>query len=245
MQRADTHFPPSALEAVVLAGGLGTRLRPVVNDRPKAMALVAGRPFLEWLIEDLRRQGIRRLVLCTGYMSESIEDHFGSGSAWGVEIVYSRESVPLGTGGAVKLALPKLLSSRFLVLNGDSFCDFNVRELDQVHSEYNAAVTLWLVTVEDSERFGAITVDPNRAITEFLEKAASRKSGLINAGVYLLERRIFEPQTEGSAFSLERDVFPQFVGHGLYGVVGAGPFIDIGTPESYEMADLFVQRLRT
>jgi D-glycero-alpha-D-manno-heptose 1-phosphate guanylyltransferase len=229
----------------VLAGGLGTRLRPVVNDRPKAMAPVAGRPFLEWLIEDLRRQGIRRLVLCTGYMSESIEGHFGSGRAWGVEIDYSRENTPLGTGGAVRLALAKLRSSRFLVLNGDSFCDFNVQMLDNVHREHTAAATLWLVTVEESERFGAITIDSNQAITAFREKESVRKPGLINAGVYLLERWIFESTAEGSAISLEKDVFPQFIGHGLYGVVGAGPFIDIGTPDSYAMADLFVRRPRT
>lgn len=245
MSRSDSDSASSLLEAVVLAGGLGTRLRPSVSDRPKAMALVAGRPFLEWLIEDLRHQGIGRLVLCTGYMSESIEDHFGSGRPWGLEIVYSRECAPLGTGGAIKLALSKLHGSRFLALNSDSFCDFNLRTLDDTHRKHTAAATLWLVSVEDSERFGAVTLNSKQEITEFHEKSGPRKPGLINAGVYLLERKIFESLPDGSTFSLEKNVFPQLIGQGIFGVVGLGPFLDIGTPESYGMADLFIKRHRT
>ncbi len=233
---------PVGLEAVVLAGGKGTRLRAVVSDRPKPMALVGGKPFLEWLIRDLRKQGVERLILSTGYMGETIESYFGSGQAFGLEIVYSREETPLGTGGAIKLALSKLQGRRFFVLNGDSFCDFSLSAMLDVHLENAAAATLWLVSVEDSQRFGAVSINTDREITEFREKSAAGESGLINAGIYLLERHIIDPMPAGSAFSLERDLFPGLIGKGILGVVGPGPFIDIGTPESYGLADQFINR---
>jgi D-glycero-alpha-D-manno-heptose 1-phosphate guanylyltransferase len=232
------------LEALVLVGGLGTRLRSAVNDRPKAMAMVAGRPFLEWLIEDLRQQGVERLVLCTGYMSDYIENHFASGQWSGLEIVYSRESRPLGTAGALKLALQEVRGPRFFALNGDTFCDFDLHALLDTHLQQKALATLWLVSVADSERYGAITIDSRHEITEFHEKSKSERKGLINAGVYLLERQIVEALSEGTARSLEQDVFPGLLGRGIFGVIGKGPFLDIGTAESYKMADLFIKRHR-
>ena len=235
---------PIGLEAVILAGGLGSRLRPVVNDRPKPMALVGGKPFLEWLIKDLRNQGVQRLILCVGYMGETIEGYFGSGREQGLEIVYSREAAPLGTGGAIKLALPKLRGSRFFALNGDSLCDFSLRAMLNTHIQRSASATLWLLSVDDGERYGAVKIDDNQEITEFREKSATGQAGMINAGVYLLDRHILEPMPENKACSLEKDLFPGLVGHGIVGVVGQGPFIDIGTPESYEFAERFVNRSR-
>jgi len=231
-------------DVLVLAGGLGTRLRSSVSDRPKVMALVAGKPFLEWLVDDLRSQGVRRLVLCTGYRSEDIEDHFGSGRSRDMEIAYSRESAPLGTGGALRLALPRLKGSRFFVLNGDSLCDFDLRALRRLHGENSAAATLWLVPVEDTGRFGEVTLNARQEIAGFREKSGSGSPGLINAGVYLLERRVVESIAGNAAASLERDVLPGWVGRGLFGAVGRGPFLDIGTPESYRDAERFVKKHR-
>lgn len=233
---------PTGVEAVVLAGGLGARLRSVVSDRPKPMALVSGRPFLEWLLSDLRNQGIERIILSTGHMSEFIEDYFGSGDAFGLEIVYSREDAPLGTGGAIKLALSKLHGQRFFALNGDSFCDFNLGRMLEAHLEKAAAATLWLVPVDESERFGAVNVNANREIIGFREKSEVGQGGLINAGVYLLQRSVLDSMPANAAFSLERDMFPGLIGKGIFGMIGSGPFIDIGTPESYGMADLFMNR---
>jgi NDP-sugar pyrophosphorylase family protein len=242
---AKTNAPsvaPIGLEAVVLAGGKGTRLRSVVSDRPKPMAPVGGKPFLEWLIRDLRKQGVERLILSTGHMSASIESYFGSGEAFGLEIVYSREDAPLGTGGAVKLALPKLQGQRFFALNGDSYCDFSLSALLHAHVEKAASATLWLVSVDDSQRFGAVSLNGNREITEFWEKSAVGRSGLINAGIYLLERYLIDRMPADTALSLERDLFPGLIGKGIMGIVGSGPFIDIGTPESYGKAELFINQ---
>jgi NDP-sugar pyrophosphorylase family protein len=229
-------------EAVILAGGLGTRLRPVINDRPKAMASIAGRPFLEWMIEKLARQGVRRALICTGHMGEYIENHFATGHFQGVEIVYSRESSPLGTGGALRLALPKMLGPRFLVLNGDSFCDFKLQMMQEIHLQHGVQATLWLVPVADSGRYGAVAVDSRQKIVDFSEKSSSGGPGLINAGVYLLERTLVENIAEGTVCSLEKDVFPKLIGRGLAGLRGEGPFLDIGTPESYAMAEEFMRR---
>jgi NDP-sugar pyrophosphorylase family protein len=209
------------------------------------MAPIAGRPFLAWVIDDLQRQGIARVTICTGFMAEAIEEYFCAGRDWGLEIACSREDRPLGTGGAIKLALARLPSSPVLVLNGDSFCDYNASRLQAVHNARNAVATLWLVPVEDSQRYGEVALGPEDAITGFREKASGGGRGLINAGAYLLDPRLFDPLPAGTPFSLERDVFPGLAGRGLFGVRGAGPFIDIGTPESYRMADMFVQRMRS
>ena len=234
---------PIDLEAVILAGGLGSRLRPVVNDRPKPMALVGGKPFLEWLIKDLRNQGVQRLILCVGYMGETIEGYFGSGHEQGLEIVYSREAAPLGTGGAIKLALPNLRGLRFFALNGDSLCDFSLRAMLNTHIERSAAATLWLVSVDDGERYGAVKINDNQEITEFREKSATGQAGMINAGVYFLKRRLLDALPANRALSLETDAFPAWLAGEAKLLVLAvqGPFLDIGTPESVRDAERFIQ----
>jgi NDP-sugar pyrophosphorylase family protein len=159
----------------------------------------------------------------------------------GIEVVCSREPEPLGTGGAVKLALARVRGPRFFTLNGDSCCDFDVRRLHATHRENAALATLWLVPVDDTSRYGAVELNRQQEVVRFAEKAGSSGPGLINAGVYLLERRIFD-DIDRPAFSLEKDVFPGLVGKELRGVAGAGPFIDIGTPESYRLADQFMKQ---
>ena len=228
------------LQAVVLVGGQGTRLRPVVRDLPKPMAKVAGRPFLEWVLLALRSRGVRHAVLCTGYGAEAIESYFQDGASLDMGLSHSREHRPLGTAGAVRQALGKMQSDRFLVLNGDSFCRFDLDRLLKTHLDRRALATLWVVDHEDCRRYGEVVLESDGGISGFAEKASKVRSGLINAGVYLLEREVVDAIPEGREVSLERQVFPRLIGNGLYGVIGHGPFLDIGTPEDYKRADDFI-----
>ena len=221
------------LEAMILVGGRGTRLQNVINDRPKPMAEVAGHPFLEWLIKGLQAQGVRRVILCTGYKGEMVEKYFGDGTLWNLEIQYSQEPVPLGTAGAVRNALDLIEKKQFLVLNGDSYCRFNLKQLVNSHIKKKASITMWLVNVDDCRRYGSVQIEKEGAVQAFQEKSSVLSSGLINAGIYLMARDIGEAIPEGQAYSLETDFFPRFVGRGLYVVIGKPPFIDIGTPESF------------
>jgi NDP-sugar pyrophosphorylase family protein len=230
------------LQAAILVGGKGTRLRSVVSDRPKPMAEVAGKPFLEWILIGLRDRGISRIVLCSGYMPEFIENHFGDGSRLELDISYSVDPYPLGTGGAVRFALGHLSSSRILVLNGDSYCDFDIEHLINTHEESKAVATIWTTQVEDSSRFGSIDVSQNGGVLAFHEKQASRGSGIVNAGVYLVARDVISEIPEGRAVSLETEVFPELVGCGLFAANGDYPFLDIGTPESFAIAEDFLSR---
>lgn len=231
------------IEAVVLVGGFGTRLQSVVNDRPKPMAIVAGRPFMEWILLQLREQGVKRFILCTGHKAEKIEEYFGDGHKWAVEIVYSHEQTPLGTGGAVRQALPYIKTERFLVLNGDSYCKFDLQALINQHKQKNALATLWLVLSENAQRFGAVKLDENCSVQKFQEKSKEPNKGMINAGVYLIESESIRSIPEGTKVSIETEFFNNLVGQGLYGVVGNGPFLDIGTPEAYSSAEIFLENL--
>ena len=220
----------------MLVGGLGTRLRPAVGSTPKPMATVAGRPFLEYLLLQLRRDGFRDVVMLAGYGAEALRRYFREGREWGVSITYSSEPEPLGTGGALRHALPILEGQRFLVMNGDSFFDISLLDLTAAHRSdgITAAATLALARSGETERFGSVEVDAAERVTAFREKIASRGEGLINAGLYVLERTTIEDIPAGRAVSLEREIFPDLVGRGLYGTELHGAFIDIGIPEAYE-----------
>jgi phosphoheptose isomerase len=224
------------IDAIILAGGKGTRLSSVIADRPKPMADVEGRPFIEWLIRQLRAQGVRRIILSTGHMAELFEAWFGSGRRLGVEIVYSREQEPLGTGGAMRLALQHAHSHVVLVMNGDSFCGFSLQDMLAAHKASNAKATLVLTDVPSTDRYGSVVVNEAGAVQAFREKQAGMGAGRINAGVYLLHRDVISAIPEHQAVSIEREVFPSLIGHGLHACVAEGPFIDIGTPESYRDA---------
>lgn len=225
--------------AIVLAGGRGTRLQEVVGDRPKPLAPVAGRPFVEWLLLALRAQGVRRVVLSTGYKGEMVDAACGDGARLGLELAYAREETPLGTGGGVRHALSLVASERVVVLNGDSFCPLDLRRLTEAHDRAGALATLLLVPVSDCGRYGAVEVADDGRVRSFREKSPGLGPGLINAGVYLCERRALDAIPPDTPVSLERDTFPSLIGRGLYATVGEGPFLDIGTPESYGMAERF------
>jgi len=232
---ADCAFRDGPIRAFVLCGGLGTRLRTVLSDRPKSMALVAGVPFLQLLLEQVRSQDVDQIVLGTGYMSEQIEDFFRNGEDLGLHIRYSREREPLGTGGALKLAEP-LLSDPVLILNGDSYVEWNLAAAWKLFREHDAALVIMLQTVLDVSRYGSVTVEKDGRVMEFVEKGTRSGPGLINAGVYLLRKEIVSALPAGKAISLERDVFPRLLVGKVYGLITKGTFIDIGIPTDLERA---------
>jgi D-glycero-alpha-D-manno-heptose 1-phosphate guanylyltransferase len=231
------------MKAVLLVGGMGTRLRSVVPTKPKPLASVGSYSLLQLLIRQLRHQGIRRLVLCTGYLAEQIENEFGDGRDLGLTIEYSREPHPLGTGGAVKLAQQYLQGmSEFLVMNGDSFLEIDFCRMLEFHRAHAGLVSMAVLHVQNSDRYGTVGVDSNGRVIKFAEKTENNSPGLINAGVYVFDRGVFEHIPDGPA-SLERDVFPQLLSRGIHVIEQHGIFIDIGTPEDYARAQSISDRL--
>ncbi len=231
---------------MILAGGLGTRLRPVVSDRPKPLALVLGVPFLELLVRSLTAKGVRDFVLLIGYMGNMIEDHFKSLELKGVSIRSSREQSPLGTGGAVKHA-ERFATDPTLLVNGDTFFDGDLDELFRFHKDKGAEVTLSLLPVDDASRYGSVTLDDNGGVTGFVEKQEGVKGpGFINAGLSLLSREFIRKLPDGLSFSMEREVFPEAARSGqMVGLCQERPFFDIGTPESYDDFKAFVRHRRS
>ena len=223
-------------EAIVLAGGLGTRISSVVTDRPKVMAQVEGRPFMEFLLGRMAQQGLTRVILATGHLHAFLEAHFGA--RWdGMEICYSKEDRPLGTGGAVWKALGMAVADDVFVLNGDTFFDINLQGLFRCHRTLAADATLALKPMRDFERYGVVDLKAGR-ITAFREKKKTNQ-GLINGGVYLVDRRLPARFPMDGKFSLEKDFFEQRVGEiTIGGFVSDGYFIDIGIPEDYARAQL-------
>lgn len=224
---------------MILAGGFGTRLREVVSDRPKPMALVAGKPFLEWLILQAKSHGVARVILCTGHMAEIVQNYFGDGRRWGIEIVYSKEETPLGTAGAIRQAWPFVRGPMALVMNGDSYCAFNLAQMEAAAREKNAQAVMWLAQVEDASRYGAVRVDEKGWVSAFTEKSAIQhngQNGQINAGVYVLSGKVVDGIPAGRSVSLEREIFPGLIGQGLAAILGDGAFLDIGLPDSYRRA---------
>ncbi len=232
------------MDAIVLAGGRGARPQQIVSDRPKPMALAGGRPLLEWILLALRREGVRRVILSTCHMSEVIEAYFQGGEQWGLELVYARDPFPLGTGGAVRHASAQVNSRRLVVLNGDSYCLFDLARLERLHAAQGARATIWLVPVEDCSRYGTVEIDSQVMVCAFREKTGAMRPGLISAGIYLFERDTIDSIPVGEPSSLELELFPRLVRQGLYGVVGAADFLDIGTPESYAMVEKYFQGVR-
>ena len=227
------------LGAFILCGGQGTRLRSVVADRPKSMALISGTPFLQLLLEKLRSQGINDVVLGTGYMAEKIERYFGDGKQFALRIRYSREHEPLGTGGALKLAEP-FISDPILVLNGDSYVEWNLIPVLELFKAKNADLVIVLQAVADVTRYGSVALDHTGRVTQFVEKGAAAGPGLINAGVYLLRKQIVSNLPTGTAISLEREVFPRLLDRQVYGLICTGLFIDIGIPDDLRQAQVLL-----
>lgn len=224
--------------AAILAGGLGNRLRSVVADRPKVLADIRGRPFLAYLLDQLVAEGIGDVVLCTGYLGDQIEAVFGK-SYRSLRLSYSQESVPLGTAGALRLALPLFKSNPVLVMNGDSFCEANLKSFWVWHWTRRANATLLLTKISDTRRYGRVQPGADGTVTYFEEKGSGNEPGWINAGIYLFDPHLLLEIPANGTVSLEREVFPAWVGRGLYGFQTEARFLDIGTPEAYASAELF------
>jgi len=221
------------MQAVILAGGLGTRLRPLVDDRNKTMAPVAGRPFLEYLLMRLRRYGVADVVLCVGHGAELIRGYFGTGDGWQMRLRYSREEELRGTGGAIKMAQELIDGESFLVMNGDSVFAVDLYRLADYHRRRNALVTVGLAQVADTRRFGTVETDQTGRVVGFVEKGQGSPSGLINGGIYVFDRGVLDLIPEGRAVSLEHEIFPTLVGREFYGLAFGADFVDMGVPEDY------------
>lgn len=223
-------------EAVILVGGKGTRLQSVVADRPKVLAAVNGRPFLAYLLDQVAATGITHTILCVGYRGEQVQAAFGEAYA-GMSLAYSQETTLLGTGGALRLALPLIESETFIVMNGDSFCDVNLTDLWVWHHAHQANATLVLTHKSDTARYGCVSLSTDGVISGFDEKGNTAGAGWINAGIYVFNAEMVCAIPAGHIVSLEHDVFPGLVGRRFYGYQSRGRFLDIGTPESYARAD--------
>ena len=226
------------LEAIILAGGLGTRLRSTVPDLPKPMAPISGRPFLEHQMDFWIQQGVTRFVLSVGFMREKIMAHFQH-QYRGVEIVYAEEVEPLGTGGGLVLAYQKLIGDQpILVMNGDTFFEVDLKAFQKFHHEKQASVTLALFQVQQNDRYMGVQISGDGYIQKF--KAEQGVSQLANGGVYLMNRDVLKsmPWPAGAKLSLEDDLFQhvQKAGQQIGGMLFEGRFIDIGVPFDYQRA---------
>ena len=249
------------MQAILLCGGMGTRLRSVVADRPKPMADICGKPFLQYLLEMLRDKGITEVIFALGYMGEMIEEYFQDGSAFGLKIAYSYEEEPLGTGGAIRNALPKILEEEVLVLNADTYFPMDYQGLLRFHQENDGDFSLATRAIEDISRYGAVRRDPAGRILAWNEKlgdggqqpgegskqpiegnaqqaaSASPKSlsGEINGGIYVMKKSLIAEIPEGKQ-SLEQDCIPKWLSEGkrIFGLPFHGYFMDIGIPKDYQ-----------
>lgn len=227
------------MEAIVLAGGFGTRLSTIVQDVPKPMAPVAGRPFLEYILDDLVDHGITRVVLAVHYKKECIMEHFES-CYRGVEVLYSIEDMPLFTGGAVKKALRQCKDPYVFVVNGDTYFEVPLSKMAEEAQQSGKPVTIAVKQMTNFSRYGRVAVDSNHVVTAFHEKQPC-EIGLINGGIYYLSREILEPYPE--KFSMEVDCFPTLLQYGgIAAFESQGYFIDIGVPEDFYAAqDYFLE----
>lgn len=232
------------ITALILAGGFGTRLQNVVDSRPKVLAPVAGRPFLTFLLDQLILAGFSHVVLCTGYKAENVEASFGQAYK-SLSIRYSHESEPLDTGGALRLALPFIETDFALVMNGDSYVDVRLCPHLKWCFERDRDAVLFLTRVPDTSRFGKVIADANGLIINFEEKEKNQGTGWVNAGIYILKKSLLMSMPLGKPFSLEWEFFPSLVKKSLFGRKIDAKFIDIGTPDSYNMAESFFGEMKS
>lgn len=221
------------IDVFILCGGKGTRLKEISGDTPKPLVRIGKRPFLDIIITYLRKSGFRRFILGIGYQAHIIKNYYQKHEIPGVEILFSQEYKPLGTGGAVKKAKKLIKSDPFFVLNGDSFSEFNANDFLTFYKQKDAKVLILLRKVKKNNDFGSITTDKNSRITSFIEKTSTLNLNYINSGVYLFNSNIFSKMPHKENFSLEYDFFPKMLKKGLYGYKKKGFFIDIGTPQRY------------
>lgn len=241
--------PPEAsslatVDVAILAGGLGTRLRGAIGDMPKVLAPVGGETFLDHLLRWLAGFGAKRIVMCLGFRADKVVEHLRQHPAPGLDIVTSIEPKPMGTAGALRLAVPQLHSDPVMVINGDTFIDADLPGFLTAHRRSGTAASILSTTVPSMARYGRLVIDPAGAIQRFAEKdPGDTGPGPINAGIYLFSRPWLETLARGQAESLERDVFAAAAPGGFRAIpAGDAAFIDIGTPESLAEAGAVLAR---
>lgn len=232
----------AGITAVILAGGLGTRLRSEVPDRSKVVATVGDRPFITRLLDQLMDTGVRKAVLCTGYKGEGVQALLGDRHR-DLQLVYSLEREPLGTAGALRHALPKMDTDTLLVMNGDSYFSGNLLKLLRFHRENAASGSIMLCYSENASAYGHVNISETHLIEAFEEKRGVEESGWVNTGCYLLSKRWIESIPPGRKVSLEAEIFPAWIARNLYGFRAEGQLLDIGTPERYRQAERFFAAL--
>jgi len=233
---------PDALDAILLCGGAGLRLRSVIGDTPKGMAEVAGRPFLEVLLRQLRRYEFGRVILAVGYGMHVIRSRFGT-DAFGMRLEYSVESSPLGTGGAVRQAADSVKSDSVLIMNGDSYTDVDLCRVVKDHRTSRAEASVVVVPADGRSDCGTIRLGPDGRVITFEEKKGTADANYVNAGIYVVARRLLYDIPPGIQVSIEREVFPRWLdeGYDIRASVTLGRCVDIGTPERYQLAQDLLQ----
>lgn len=227
-------------QVIILAGGLGTRLKSVVSDLPKPMAKIKNRPFLEWKLNYLKNQGVNKVILSVGYKYECIIDYFGSEYNY-IDIEYAIETAQLGTGGGIKNALQYIDNNNVWVMNGDTFFNADLQTVENIHFQRESDVTLVLKKMENCGRYGYVNMEDYKIIS-FQEKQKNVISGLINGGVYLIKTNIFSEMLDVS-FSFEEYLAKNTAGLNIIGIEQEGEFIDIGIPDDYYTACELIPRL--
>ncbi len=233
----------SKTDIVILAGGLGKRLASVTGGGQKILAEIDGKPFISILIDYIASQGGRRFILCTGHGAKSVEDTL-RGAHPQLEIIFSVEQEPLGTGGAIKQGASYVKTDRFIAMNGDCFCVIDYNALIAFHKAQGAQASLGVTQLADAREYGTIEVDAQKNITAFKEKQPQLCPALINTGTYCLNRQVFDLVQTPQKFSIEYDFFPHLVGQGFCAFEVANQFIDIGTPDRYQWAKQHLASLR-
>jgi NDP-sugar pyrophosphorylase family protein len=233
-------------DAIVLCGGAGLRLKSITGNAPKSMAGVAGRPFLEVLLRQLERRGFKRVILAVGYQQEAIRGYFGE-RAFGVDVCYSPEQAPLGTGGAIRHALDLVESGEVLVMNGDSYTDADLGCLMAEHRASDACVSVVVVPADRRADIGSVRLNGQGRVAQFDEKTGPAGPNYINAGIYVLSREIVERIPPGVSVSIERELFPRWLAEGVdvKAFVHRGVCVDIGTPERYQAAQALLAQVET
>ena len=237
------------MQALILAGGEGTRLRPLTSTMPKPVVPLVDRPFVSYMLEWLYGHGVDDVILSCGFMADGVRSVMGDGASFGIRLRYLEEPRPLGTGGALKFA-EELLDERFFMLNGDVLTDMDLTAQLEQHDRTGARATLALIGVEDPSAYGLVRRNEDCSVREFLEKPGPEQidTNLVNAGAYILERDVLDTMPHaGTNVSIEREVFPKLVGRGLFGYESSGYWLDIGTPERYLQAtfDILEQNVST
>ena len=225
------------MQAIILAGGFGTRLQPVVKDVPKPMADINGKPFLAYLLQYLQEYGFTDCCISVGYLQEKIIAYFGD-NFLKMNVSYATEDKPLGTGGAIINSLKHCKKSQpIVVLNGDTFLQIDYKKLLEFHREKKSQLTMVLRKMHDCSRYGSVEVDQNNRVTSFKEKSTSGREGLINGGIYVVDPEIFHQFNLSEQFSFEQDFLVKFLPElQPYGFIADDYFIDIGIPQDYKKA---------